>query len=82
MAVSSMGQDSQLQVKYGWDRLVFVVDLTSIIVSDLSCGEKFLTQCRHELHVVLQMVQQPSSLQRGISGALANEIINGGGRSR
>ena len=79
MAVSSMGQDNQPQVKYGWDRLAFVVDFTSMIVSDLSRREKILTQCGHELHVVLQMVQQPSSLQQGISGALANEIIHGGG---
>ena len=79
MAVSSMGQDSQPQVKSGWGRLAFVMDFTSVIVSDLSRGEKLLTPCGHELRVVLQMVQQPSALQQGISGALANEIIHGGG---
>ena len=79
MAVSSMGQDNQPQVKYGWDRLAFVVDFPNMIVSDLSRSEKSMTQCGHELHVVLQMVQQPSSLQHGISSALANKIIHGGG---
>ena len=79
MAASSTGQDSQPQVKYGWDRLAFVIDLTSMIVSDLSRGEKLLTQCGHELHVVLQMVQQPSSLQQRVSGVLRYEMVHGGG---
>ena len=79
MAVSSMGQDNQPQVKYGCDRLAFVTDFTSMIVSDLSRGEKFMTQSGHELHAVLQMVQQPKSLHQGMSGVLRNEIIHSGG---
>ena len=78
MAVSSMGQDSQPQVKYGWDRLAFVVDFTSMIVSDLSCGEDFLTQCGHDSHVSVHTVQHPSVEQKVISGTLAIEMVQGG----
>ena len=78
MAASSMGQDSQPQVKYGWDRLACVMDFTSMIVSDLSCGEDFLTQCGHDSHVSVHMVQHPSVEQEGISGTLAIEMVQGG----
>ena len=78
MAASSMGHDSQPQVKYGWDRLAFAMDFTSMIVSDLSCGEDFLTQCGHDSHVSLQMVQHPSVEQEGTSGTLAIEMVQGG----
>jgi hypothetical protein len=79
MAASSMGHDSQPQVKYGWDRLAFAMDFTSMIVSDLSCGEDFLTQCGHDSHDSLQMVQHPSVEQEGCSGILAIEMVQGGG---
>ena len=79
MAASSMGQDSQPQVKYGWDRLAFAMDFTSMIVSDLSCGEDFLTPCGHDSHDSLQMVQLPSVEQEGCSGILAIEMVQGVG---
>jgi hypothetical protein len=79
MAASSMGHDSQPQVKYGWDRLAFAMDFTSMIVSDLSCGEDFLTQCGHDSHGSWQMVQHPSAEQEGCSGILAIEMVQGGG---
>ncbi len=77
MAALSMGQDSQPQVNYGWDRLDCVM-VTSMIVSDLSCGEDFLTQCGHDSHVSVHMVQHPSVEQEGISGTLAIEMVQGG----
>ncbi len=78
MAESSMGHDSQPQVKHGRDRLAFVMDLTSMTVSDLSRGEDVLTQCGHDSHDSLHTVQFPNEEQQGSAGTWANEMAQGG----